>query len=103
MEARLLEWLQSIGWTAFWVAVTLFVVINGFGLAMLIARRDRALVNTWTSRFLAANLVLAGTGLGIPLLTTISRLAVAVSAPAIRSALAPISAQDAPVASSVPE
>ena len=103
MEARLLEWLQFIGWTAFWVSVTLFVVINGFGLAMLIAKRDRALVNTWTSRFLAANLVLVGTGLGIPLLTTVSRLAVVVSAPAIRAALAPISAQDAPVAASVPE
>jgi ABC-type molybdate transport system permease subunit len=103
MEARLLAWLQSVGWTAFWISVTLFVVINGLGLAMLLARRDRALVNSWTSRFLAANLVLVGTGLGIPLLTSISRLAVSVSAPVLRSALSPLATQDAAAAPSLPE
>ena len=103
MEARLLAWLQSAGWTAFWISITLLVVVNGIALVMLVAKRDRSLVNTWTPRVLAANLVLAGTGLGIPLLTTVSRLAVSVSAPVIRSAIAPVSTHDAPATASIPE
>lgn len=98
MEARILEWLQTVGMTAFWISAVLFVAVNAFGVAMLVAKRDRQLVNTWTSRFLAANLVLVGTGLGIPLLATAARLAVSVSAPVMRSALSPLASPTTPSA-----
>ena len=81
------------------------LVKDGFTV-MVYCGDDPVLAQRYEERGAAAVMPLGaaiGTGLGIPLLTTISRLAVAVSAPAIRSALAPISAQDAPVASSVPE
>jgi hypothetical protein len=52
---------------------------------VLFATRDREIVNRWTSRVLAANLVLAGTGVGVPVLALGSRLAVRVVAPMIPS------------------
>ncbi|MBL8981649.1 MAG: hypothetical protein JNL26_05665 [Gemmatimonadetes bacterium] len=81
MESTLLAWLGGIGATAFRWSLTAFVVINGVAIATLILTRDRALVNRWTGRVLAANLVLAGTGLGIPLVTSLTRLAVAAVLP----------------------
>lgn len=103
MEARILDWLQTVGWTAFWISAVLFVAVNAFGIAMIVARRDRQLVNTWTSRFLATNLVLVSTGLGIPLLTTAARLAVSVSAPVVRGALAPMATSTSRSAELAPE
>jgi hypothetical protein len=81
MESALLAWLGGIGSTAFRWSLMAFVVINGISIAALILTRDRALVNRWTGRVLAANLVLAGTGLGIPLVTSMTRLALAAVMP----------------------
>ena len=45
----------------------MLVVDLGYAL-VLFATRDREIVNRWTSRVLAVNLVLAGTGIGVPML-----------------------------------
>ncbi|MBK8247595.1 MAG: hypothetical protein IPK85_09395 [Gemmatimonadetes bacterium] len=89
MESALMDWLGGIGSTAFRWSVMAFVVINGVSIAALILTRDRALVNRWTGRVLAANLALAGTGLGIPLVTSLTRLAVAAVMPGGARELAP--------------
>jgi ABC-type molybdate transport system permease subunit len=81
MESSVLEWLAGIGAAAFRWSAMAFLVVNGVAIATLILTRDRALVNRWTGRVLAANLVLAGTGLGIPLVTAVTRLAVAAVLP----------------------
>lgn len=75
-------WLENVGTTAFAWSALAFVVLNGAGVALFLARRDRAVVNRWTSRFLAANLVLLGTGLGVPLATLAARTALRTLAPA---------------------
>lgn len=84
-----LEWLGGVGATAFRWSALAFVVLNGAAIATVVLSRDRSLVNRWTGRLLAANLVLAGTGIGIPLLTTVTRLAVAMVMPDARRDLTP--------------
>jgi hypothetical protein len=74
MEHALLDWLARVGSSAFRYSALAFVVVNGAAIAAVVMTRDRSLVNRWTGRVLAANLLLAGTGLGVPLVTTVSRL-----------------------------
>lgn len=81
MESALLDWLSSVGSTAFRWSFVGFMVVNGVAISAVILTRDRTLVNRWTGRILAANLFLAGTGIGIPLITSVSRLAVAAVMP----------------------
>ena len=105
MESALLEWLARTGSRAFTYSLGAFVLMNGAAVLALVVTRDRNLVNRWTGRILAANLVLAGTGLGIPLLTTVTRLGIlAVSpsaqfrAPASDKELDGVPAQAEPIA-----
>jgi hypothetical protein len=98
MEQRILEWLDTVGWTAFILSAVAFVAVNGFAIAMVVAKRDRELVNRWTARFLAANVLLLGTGVGVPLLTMAARFTVVATAPVVRTFIPPISGRDPPVA-----
>lgn len=82
METSVLDWLASVGSTAFRWSVVGFVLVNGAAVAAVVLTKDRTLVNRWTGRVLAANLVLAGTGIGIPLVAAASRFAIAVVTPA---------------------
>ncbi|MBV6520118.1 MAG: hypothetical protein MNPFHGCM_00223 [Gemmatimonadaceae bacterium] len=75
------QWLDGIGARAFGISAAFFLLINGAALAILAIKRDYTLVNRWTSRLLAANLVLIGTGIGIPLATTLARSALMALAP----------------------
>ena len=86
MESGILSWLEAVGSSAFRWSVIAFVLVNGAAVAAVVLTRDRAVVNRWTGRLLAANLGIAATGLGIPLLTTVSRLAVAVAMPSTTQA-----------------
>jgi zinc transporter ZupT len=89
METTVLDWLASVGSAAFrWSAVA-FVILNGVAVAALFLTKDRALVNRWTGRVLAANLVLVGTGVGVPLIAAASRLAISVVTPA-RAGMMPV-------------
>ena len=81
METTMVDWLESVGSRAFTISAWLFLLINGTAAAAVFITRDRALVNRWTGRLLAANLALAGTGLGIPVLASMARLAVMAVAP----------------------
>ena len=84
MEHALLDWLARVGSSAFRYSALAFVVVNGAAIAAVVMTRDRSLVNRWTGRVLAANLLLAGTGLGVPLVTTVSRLGIMAISPSIR-------------------
>lgn len=83
MEAAILAWLQDVAIRAFGVSLFLLLAIDGVFALVIFATRDRAIVNRWTSRVLAANLLLAGTGVGVPMLALSSRLAVRAVAPLI--------------------
>lgn len=84
MENALLDWLARVGTSAFRYSALAFVLVNGAAIAAVVLTRDRGVVNRWTGRLLAANLVLAGTGLGVPLLTSVTRLGIMAVSPSIR-------------------
>jgi len=85
MEAAILAWLHDVAVRAFGLSLFLLLAIDGAFALVLLATRDRGIVNRWTSRVLAANLVLAGTGIGVPMLALGSRVAVRMVAPLIPS------------------
>jgi hypothetical protein len=86
MEA-IVSWLDGIGSTAFRTSAALLLSLNAFGAGMIWWTRDRAVVNRWTARFLAANLFLLGTGVGALLMTTVARSALQAFAPNVRAVL----------------
>lgn len=81
METALLDWLARTGSTAFTYSAVAFALVNGAAIVAVVLTRDRTLVNRWTGRLLAANLVLLGTGLGVPMLTTVTRLGIMAASP----------------------
>jgi hypothetical protein len=87
METALLDWLARTGTRAFTFAAWGFVLVNGAAVAAVVLTQDRALVNRWTGRVLAANLVLVGTGLGVPMLTSVARLAITAVSPSVQVSL----------------
>ncbi len=84
METAVLDWLARVGSGAFTYSAALFVLVNGAAAVAVVTTRDRTLVNRWTGRLLAANLVLVGTGIGIPLLTAVTRLGILAVTPSQR-------------------
>lgn len=85
MEAAILAWLQSVAIRAFGISLFLLLAIDVAFALVLLVKRDREIVNRWTSRVLAVNLVLAGTGVGVPMLALGSRVAVRAIAPLVPS------------------
>ena len=85
MEAAILAWLQDVAIRAFGISLFLLLAIDGAFALVLLVKRDREIVNRWTSRVLALNLVLAGTGVGVPMLAFGSRVAVRAIAPLVPS------------------
>lgn len=85
MEAAISAWLYDLAIRAFGLSLVLVLVVDlGYAL-VLFATRDRGIVNRWTSRVLAVNLVLAGTGIGVPMLALGSRVAVRALMPFVPS------------------
>lgn len=76
MDVAVIEWLNGVSGTVVRVAATLFVLLNGAAVGLVAIRRDRALVQRWTSPWLAANLLLLGAGIGIPTLASLAKLVV---------------------------
>jgi hypothetical protein len=98
MEAAISAWLYDVAIRAFGISLALgFVIDLGFAL-VLFATRDRGIVNRWTSRVLAVNLVLAGTGVGVPVLAFGTRAVVAVLVPFIPTHSAILISEDGPAA-----
>ena len=83
VEPALVAWLDQIGSLAFTWSVGLFVALNGVAAFLFFTRRDRTLVNKWTSRLLAVDLLLLGTGAGIPLVASLTKMTVSAVAGAV--------------------
>lgn len=81
MPDTVLSWLDGVGSTAFTVSALAFVALNGIAIAAVLMTRDRGLVNRFTPHFLAANLLLLGTGLGVPLAAMAARTVIAAVTP----------------------
>lgn len=74
---ELSAWLDGAGARVFALCTTLFVVMNAGAIALVFVKRDRGIVNRWTARWLAANMVLLGAGLGVPAAAKVVRVTVA--------------------------
>lgn len=77
MDAEITTWLNSVSGFVFRTSAVLFVVVNVAAIGLLVSTRSRALVQRWTSPWLAVNLVLLGAGAGVPLVAGIAKAAVA--------------------------
>lgn len=75
MEATV-AFLNGLSSKVFWLAAVVFIVLNGAAIAAIAMSRSRRLVNDWTGKLLAADVVLLGVGLGIPLLSGLAKIGV---------------------------
>jgi hypothetical protein len=69
-------WLDGTAARVFALCATLLIVMNAAAVALVLAKRDRGIVNRWTARWLAANIALIGTGLGVPTAAKVVRMTV---------------------------
>ena len=89
MEATIVQWLSDFGTSVFFWSLGILVVVNGVAAVVYLVRRDRTQVNRWTSRILAADLLLVGAGVGVPVVTTLTRMTVSASASTFGGSRAP--------------
>ena len=85
MPGTILSWLDGVGSTAFTLSAIAFVGINAIAIATVVLTRDRGIVNRFTPHFLLANLLLLGTGLGIPLAALAARSVISAVTPSFGS------------------
>lgn len=81
MPDTIVSWLDGVGSTAFTLSAVAFVALNGIAIAAVFLTRDRGLVNRFTPHFLAANILLLGTGLGVPLAALAARTVITAVTP----------------------
>lgn len=72
----LLAFLDAAGGTVTRLALGLFLVINGVFVALVVMRRDRALVDRWTKRLVVLDAALLLTAGGAPAVTWAAKTAV---------------------------
>jgi hypothetical protein len=77
--------LGQIGSLTFWTCMTVLVAIDILAIAAVVQTRSRELVNRWTGRIIAANLLLLGAGLGVPVTAYVARSVVLAVAPTVQS------------------
>lgn len=83
MELTVLSVLDSIKSLAMTLSLYGFIAINGVALAAVLATRSRAVVQRWTSPWLATNILLLGTGVGVPLVAGVCKSVVSVVGAAV--------------------
>ena len=79
--------LGQIGSWTFWTCMAILAAIDLLAIAVVIQTRSRELVNRWTGRIISANLLLLGTGLGVPATAYLARSVVLVVAPSVEGPL----------------
>jgi hypothetical protein len=95
MEAAAVNWLDQVGAEVFWISASLFISINCLFAASVYKNRDREFVNRWTGRLLAVDLLLIGSGVGVPVLAATARFTISAVAPAIERTLPSFEAHEA--------
>ena len=75
--------LGEIGSVTFWTCIGLLVAIDLLAIAVVVQTRSRDLVNRWTKTIVGANLLLLGTGVGVPATAYLARSVVVALAPSV--------------------
>lgn len=81
-------WLDQVSSGVFWTCAAGLVLIDLTAVAVVMATRSRELVNRWTGRVLAANLLLLGAGLGVPAAAYTFKIAATALMPSIAASAA---------------
>jgi hypothetical protein len=68
--------LEGVGTWAWHLGLGLFLFLNAVAILAVVVTRDRALVDRWAGRWLAANLALLGLGAGVPVVAGLLRLGI---------------------------
>ena len=68
--------LSSLSSKVFWFAAICFVLLNGAALAAFLLTRNRRLVDQWTPKLVAADALLLGAGLGVPLVSGLAKMGI---------------------------
>lgn len=76
MEATVVGFLNGLSSKIFWFAAVAFVLVNGAAVVTFAMTKSRRLVNDWTGKLVAVDVVLVGAGLGVPLLTGLAKIGV---------------------------
>ena len=76
MSASLTAFLSALSAKVFSVSVFLFLLVNGTALVAFLLTRSRKLVDEWTPKLVAADALLLGAGLGVPLVAGLAKLGV---------------------------
>jgi hypothetical protein len=66
MLESVVQWLNQVSADVFWTCVVGLILVDAAAAAVVVGTRSRELVDAWTSRVLAVNLLLVGAGLGVP-------------------------------------
>ncbi|MFN2316163.1 MAG: hypothetical protein ABR551_04720 [Gemmatimonadales bacterium] len=85
MESSVVSVLDSIRQFAFTASLWAFVLVNVAAVGVILATRSRAVVQRFTSPWLAANIILLGTGVGVPLVAGVCKSVVEVVGTAVVS------------------
>ncbi|HOX20024.1 MAG TPA: hypothetical protein PLI70_03760 [Gemmatimonadales bacterium] len=94
MLDSVVPWLDQVSSQVFWTCALALVAIDLVAVAAVMQTRSRALVNRWTGPVLAANLLLLGAGLGVPVAAFAAKAVANAVAPSI-AASATATAKDA--------
>lgn len=81
-------WLDQIGSEVFWGCAAALVLVDVAAMAVVMQTRSRAIVNRWTGRILAVNLLLLGAGLGVPAAAFTLKLAASALLPSVSASIA---------------
>ena len=81
-------WLDQLGSQVFWTCAMALLAIDLGAVVVVMQTRSRALVNRWTGPVLAANLLLLGAGLGVPVAAFAAKAVANAVAPSIAASTA---------------
>ena len=76
MVAATVSFLSALSSKVFWFSAICFVILNGAAIAAFVLTRSRRIVDEWTPRLLAADALLLGAGLGVPLVSGLAKLGI---------------------------
>ena len=84
-------WLDQVSSQVFWTCAAGIVLVDLAAVTVVMQTRSRALVNRWTDRVLALNLLLLGAGLGVPAAALAAKAVVSAVAPSVAASTATVS------------
>lgn len=85
MESSVVSVLDSIRQFAFTASLWAFVLVNVTAAGVVLVTRSRAVVQRFTSPWLATNILLLGTGVGVPMVAGVCKSVVEVVGTAVVS------------------